>query len=78
MSEIDQVKEKVRYRYKNDPYVHVDVSSVSPKLSLKNAKVKIVGAYSHIFQIEECTDGTPKRHTFQYTDIVTKHLVIRD
>ncbi len=76
MLSADQVKEKIQARCKTDPYVHVDISILSPKLSLKNTRVKITGAYAHIFQIEECSHGETNRHTFQYTDVTTGHIRI--
>ncbi len=76
MSPLETIREKIKHLYHTDPHVHLDVSIPSPKLHLKNTAATITAMYPHIFQIEECTSGTPKRHSLQYTDVLTRNIVI--
>ncbi|MDD6275941.1 MAG: hypothetical protein PUB20_03860 [Clostridia bacterium] len=76
MNSLDVIKNNVKYLYENNPKIHVNVSLTHPKICLKNEPVTIKGVYSHIFQIEENTNGSPKNHTLQYSEILTGHIEI--
>ncbi len=76
MSPLETIREEIKRLYLTDPHVHLDVTLTSPKLRMVNTPATITGMYRHIFQIEECTSGTPKRHSLQYTDVLTRNIVI--
>ncbi len=65
----ENIRKKIKELCKNAPYVHISVSLAKPHVELENVKVKIVGAYAHIFQIEEEKNGKPVRLSVQYGDI---------
>ena len=78
MSEIQQIRQRISDRYKSNPKIRINISISQPKLHLSNIPAKITGVYAHIFQIEETTDGQARRHTLQYTDVLTHNIEILD
>ena len=78
MNEIQQIQQRILERYRRDPKICINVSIAKPKLHLNNVPVEITGVYANIFQIEEVTDGQPRRHTLQYTDVLTHNIEILD
>ena len=78
MNEIQQIRQHILERYRLDPKIRINVSLAKPKLRLNNVPVEITGVYANIFQIEEATDGQPRRHTLQYTDVLTHNIEILD
>lgn len=78
MSEIQQIRQRILERYQREPKIRINVSMVKPKLQLNYVPVTITGVYAHIFQIEENSSGQAKRHTLQYTDVLTHNIEILD
>lgn len=78
MNEIQQIRQRILERYQLDPKIRINVSIANPKLHLNNVPVEITGVYANIFQIEETTDRTARRHTLQYTDVLTHNIEILD
>lgn len=76
MSALDKVRLKIRELYENDPNIHISITLGRPKLCLKSDPAVIIGIYPNIFRIEEYSDGEPKCHTLQYTDILTGQIAI--
>jgi uncharacterized protein Veg len=75
-SSLDIIKSKIKRLYDTHQNIHINVSMTHPKVNLKNEPVTIKGVYPHIFQIEEQSSGSPKCHTLQYTDVLTKQIEI--
>ena len=75
---VQQIRQRILERYQSDPEIRINVSLVQPKLQLRNIPAKITGVYSHIFQIEETSSGHARRHTLQYTDVLTHNIEILD
>ncbi len=78
MSTHEFIKAQIKNLFETNPYIHMDVAMTHPKLILKNESVKITGVYRNIFQIEENSSGSPKRHTLQYSDIITGSIAIKE
>ena len=78
MNEIQQIRQRILERYRLDPKIRINVSFAKPKLHLNDVPVEITGVYANIFQIEEVTDGQTRRHTLQYTDVLTHNIEILD
>ena len=78
MNEIQQIRQRILELYRHDPKIHINVSIAKPRLRLNDVPVKITGVYTNIFQIEETTDRTARRHTLQYTDVLTHNIEILD
>ena len=72
--ELQQIRQRISYRYRSDPNIRINVSLRQPKLHLNDVPVKITGAYRHIFQVEEDSSGQPKRHALQYADVLTHDI----
>ncbi len=75
---VDKIKTELKKLKEENPRIHMDVSLVRPKLELEGAEALLVGAYAHIFQIEEYSRGEARRHTLQYSDILTGRIVIHE
>ena len=73
---VQQIRQRILERYRSDPKIRINVSIAWPKLHLNNVPVEITGVYVHIFQIEENSSGLAKRHTLQYTDMLTHNIEI--
>ena len=78
ITKIEQIRQHILERYQRDPIIRVNVCIAKPKLHISNIPARITGVYAHIFQIEETTDGQARRHTLQYTDVLTHNIEILD
>lgn len=78
MNTLDVIRTKLQKIYNTDPHISINVSLTNPRINLKNEQVTITGIYPHIFQIEERSIGSPKKHTLQYSDILIGHIEILD
>ncbi|MBE6821283.1 MAG: hypothetical protein E7516_09575 [Ruminococcaceae bacterium] len=76
MTTLDFIKNKMKTLYETNPNIHISISTSHPRISVKNDPVKITGVYKNVFRVEEYSSGTPRNHTLQYTDILTKQVVI--
>lgn len=76
MTALDFIKNSVKKLYETNRDVHISISTLHPRVFVKNDPVKITGVYKNVFRIEEYSSGTPKSHTLQYTDILIKQVVI--
>ena len=75
---MQQIRQRIQQQYRENPNVHVNVSLAHPRLRLKNVEATIIGAYAHIFQLEENQTGQKRRHTLQYADVLLHHIDILD
>lgn len=78
MTQLDYIKKKIEDLYNENPVIHISVTMNSPKVRLENEEVSLKGVYPHVFRIEEKSTGTPKSHTFQYSDILTNQIIIAE
>ena len=78
MNEIQQIRQRILERYRHDPKIRINVSIAKPRLHLNDVPVEITGVYANVFQIEEVTGGQTRRHTLQYTDVLTHNIEILD
>ena len=76
--ELQQIRQRISKRYRNDPNIRINVSLRQPRLRLNNVPVKITGIYRHIFQVEEDSSGQFKRHALQYADVLTHDIELLD
>lgn len=76
MNSLDLIRSKILKLYKTNPNIHINAAITNSKAILKNEPVVIKGVYPHIFQIEERSDGSPKTHTLQYSDVLINHIEI--
>ncbi len=78
MTSLDNIRAKIKRLYETNPNIHMNVSMVNPRVTLKDEPVVIKGVYPHIFQIEEHSGGTPKSYIIQYADVLTGHIEISE
>ncbi len=78
MTELDDIKSKIKDLYENNPEIHINALINHPKTEIKNDRATVKGVYSHVFRIEEYSKGTPQCHTLQYTDIMTGRIEIAE
>ena len=76
--ELQQIRQRISERYRNDPNIRINVSLRQPRLHLCDVPVRITGVYRHIFQVEENSSGQPKRHALQYADVLTHDIELLD
>jgi len=78
MKTIEEIKEGIRHLFESDPRVHVSITMLHPKVSVKEASVVILDVYPHIFRIRETEGASPKSYSVQYTEVLTGQVVIRE
>ena len=78
MYSLEEVKMMIARLYKKNPEIHISVNMSHPRLVIKDSSAVIKGVYSNIFLIEERDSGYPRSHSLQYSDILTKQIVISE
>ncbi len=78
MTALALLRQQVRRLYETNPSIHISGVILNPKTVFSNTAVKLVGVYPSLFEIEEALNGTAKRHTLPYTDVLIKHIVIEE
>lgn len=81
MAELQGVKDiraRIQKRMKTNPKIRFSTNMPQTRLKLEKVDGVIVGAYSHIFQVEEESTGRKLRHTLQYTDVISHHVEIEN
>ncbi len=63
------LNEKLKSLREKDPYIHISIKLEKPHVSIANVRVKLIGVYAHIFQVEEETESRKIIHSMQYGDI---------
>lgn len=74
----EYIKKKLARLLENDPCVHISVRATHSKILADNAEAKIVGVYSNIFRVEEESMGYKRFHAFQYADIITGAVEVKE
>lgn len=72
---IDSCKARIQAIYESNPHVTLNLTLSHSKI-VQNANAIIIGVYRHCFCVEEHSCGTPQRHTFTYTDLLTGRLEV--
>ncbi len=76
MSPLDAIRSEIKKLFDIHPDIRVNVSMTRPKVHLQNEPAVIRAVYPNFFRIEENSEGNPKLHTVQYTELLTKQIVI--
>lgn len=71
MTALEIAKNRIESQYRTAPETYARIRMTHPKVELDRDRVTILGVYKNIFMIEEYTTGVPKKHTLQYTDVLT-------
>ena len=78
MNTLSLIKSQVMYLFKTNPKVHIDISSRSNRKQLANAPAIITAVYPNIFTARLKEDGIERKYTFQYVDLLTPTLEIKE
>ena len=78
MTTIEEVRKELERLYKECPNIHISVSMSHPKVSVREAPVKITGVYRSIFRIEEKEVERPRFFSLQYSDLLTGKIKIKE
>lgn len=73
---IQSIKNKIEELYRTNPKIHLNVSYTHPRISLTNEPVTIQAIYPYTFEVLENSHGYANLKTIQYTDILTKNIVV--
>lgn len=75
---LDTLRQQVQTLCCTKQEIHVDLAVPHLKLCCNDAQATLLGAYRHVFTIEERLTGRPVTHTFQYADLLTGRITIRE
>ncbi|MBE6937633.1 MAG: hypothetical protein E7460_03655 [Ruminococcaceae bacterium] len=78
MSDQDRIARDIQRLFKTAPFVHVNVKMTAPRVELKNSPARIAAVYPHVFILEETTTGRLRRHSAQYTDVLTGKITLTE
>ena len=78
MNTLSLIKSQVMYLFKTNPKVHIDISSRSDRKHLTNAPAIISAVYPNIFTARLKEDGIERKYTFQYVDLLTHTIEIKE
>ena len=73
---IQSIKNKIEKLCETNPNIHLNVSYTHPKISLTNEPVTINAIYPYTFEVLENSHGYSNLKTIQYTDVLTKNIVV--
>lgn len=69
---------QITYLCKNHPNVHIDLSVAKSRKKLVNVPAVITSVYPNIFFATLDEDGIKRNYTFQYADLLTGNLIVRE
>ena len=78
MNSLAIIKSKIASLYVNNPKVHIDVSVLRKKKGLSQIPAVITAVYPNIFTAILSEDGGDKSYTFQYVDLLTNNIKIKE
>ncbi len=64
------LRTRLRQMCEHAPHIHISVSLTKPHVEISERPAKLVGAYLHIFQIEEEKDGRLERRSMPYGEVI--------
>jgi len=78
MTTLSLIKSKVMYLFKTNPKVHIDISNRSDRKHLTNVPAVITAVYPNIFIARLKENNVEKNCTFQYVDLLTHNMEIKE
>ena len=78
MNELVMLKSKVENLFKTCPNVHMDLSLKTERIYLTNVSADITAVYPNLFEVMVHEDNGVKKHIFQYVDLLTKNVKIKE
>lgn len=74
---LSEIKSQIKKLYNENPNVLADLSFRGERNHLKDVPAVITAVYSNIFTVNIDENGIIRKHSFQYSDILTGNLKIR-
>ena len=78
MTNLSLIKSQIYYLFRNNPKVHIDISNRRDKKHLTNIPAVITAVYPNIFTVKLKEDDVERNYTFQYVDLFTHNLEIKE
>ncbi|MBQ4072857.1 MAG: hypothetical protein IJD50_03975 [Clostridia bacterium] len=75
---INFIKSEIQKLYETNPNVNISIKKTQPKALTQSTPAVINGVYRNIFQIEKNYNGHPCRQTFQYADVLSGNVIIKE
>jgi len=69
---------QVMHLFKTNPNIHIDISSRIDRKQLTNVPAVITAVYPNIFTAKLEDENIEKSYTFQYVDLLTHTIEIRE
>lgn len=80
MNQIDIVKRNIAALYKSHKVVHANIRF--PRHSRTEAQdllsIVINAVYANVFEVKDINSTRPQTYTFQYVDVITKEIDIKE
>lgn len=77
-SNLSQIKSSVARLFNEHPQIHMDISFKSGKKRLTNVSAEITAVYPNVFAAAVSENNVRKLCTFQYADLLTRSIIIRE
>lgn len=78
MINLSLIKSQVMHLFKTNPKVHIDISNKSDRKHLTNVPAVITAVYPNIFTARLKEDAMERNYTFQYVDLLTHTVEIKE
>lgn len=78
MTTLSIIKSQVMYLFETNPKVHIDISNRSDRKHLVNVPATITAVYPNIFTARLKEDGIERECIFQYVDLLTHTMKIKE
>lgn len=75
---LEALRERIKQMHQNKQVIHVSISNSHPKVALVDLPVHIQYASSQVFWIEREDHKQLFCNSFQYADLLTGRIVIRE
>lgn len=72
------IKSQVTRLYKKNPLIHMDIYFKGERKHIMDAEGELTAVYPNIFTVNITEDGIKRKHSFQYADLLTHSVEIKE
>lgn len=72
------IKSQIMCLYKNNPNVHINIFARTERKHIENVSAEITAVYPNIFIAKLKENNIEKSYTFQYVDLLTHNIEIKE
>lgn len=76
MNQIEIVKSNILALYRSQQVVHASIRT--RRSATEHQKLIVKAVYTNFFEVEDMNAPKPKTYTFQYVDVITKDIDIKE